>query len=209
MEVGNSVFIDYPAIPVGDVHNKKLLASFRTKFVAPFKVVAKNSAVNSELELPSSFKRSHACFPHLPDLQEFAATNINNTDEFFSSSFIHRSSKKANSERESFQSVNQANQDQIEHIHNNNILVSDISSSPTIDSVPHVPADFTNLPRKSFDSLIDTGSSSCLIGEEIVKTINVPPVLPQDKPLINPITPDFPLEPPPRRPSDYISQLAS
>ncbi|GMG50425.1 unnamed protein product [Ambrosiozyma monospora] len=135
------------------------------------------------------------------DLQEFAAANINNTDEFFSSSFIHQSSKKANSERESLQSINQANQDQIEHIHNNKILVTDISSSPTMDSVPHVSADFTNLPQMSFDALIDTGSSSCLIGEEIVETINVPP--------INPITTDFPLEPPPRRPSDYISQLAS
>ncbi|GME78557.1 unnamed protein product [Ambrosiozyma monospora] len=58
LEVGNSVFIDYKAIPVGDVHNQKLLSSFRTKFVGPFQVVAKNSTVNYELTLPSSFKRS-------------------------------------------------------------------------------------------------------------------------------------------------------
>ncbi|GMG56279.1 unnamed protein product [Ambrosiozyma monospora] len=58
LEVGNAVFIDYQAIPVGDVHNQKLLSSFRTKFVGPFEVVAKRSAVNYELALPSSFKRS-------------------------------------------------------------------------------------------------------------------------------------------------------
>ncbi|GMG54588.1 unnamed protein product [Ambrosiozyma monospora] len=58
LKAGDMVFIDYKAIPIGDVHNLRLPASLRTKFVGPFEVETKMSAVNYKLVLPKSYKRS-------------------------------------------------------------------------------------------------------------------------------------------------------
>ena len=59
LEEGDDVYIPQDALAKpGDVHNRNLVQAFKSKYVGPYKVIKKINAVNYELELPSSSKRS-------------------------------------------------------------------------------------------------------------------------------------------------------
>ncbi|GMG21707.1 unnamed protein product [Ambrosiozyma monospora] len=67
-KVGDTVYIDINAMPSNsDVHNKKLLRSFQTKFIGPYTIVEKLSPVKYTVDL-ESVNRSHSEF-HISSLK--------------------------------------------------------------------------------------------------------------------------------------------
>ncbi|GMF06463.1 unnamed protein product [Ambrosiozyma monospora] len=110
------------------------------------------------------------------DIQEFAAATVDNTDQFFRCSSSRRLSKKSNSK--ATPSANQPTTldpvdpstilpSQVEQIHNNNISITGEPAPPVDNSLPHALIQFDNLPQESFNALLDTSLSACLIGEAV------------------------------------------
>jgi putative transposase len=96
-EVGDLVFTAQSALVTpGSAHNKELVRSLQTKFVGPFEVIKKDSAVNYRLLLPDYMKRTNLFHisqlrkrNSIPDALIVAPVNLMTSNEFASSSKLN------------------------------------------------------------------------------------------------------------------------